>query len=128
MRRSVSRPRRVSDADRLRAARADRRRVGAGGSCSWRRWAILAGVCVRVPARAPERVVRPDQAAFAHFGGRPQTLLVDNAKALVDARWKIAPKFGLTAAEAFCHGVGTSAPGRARRSGPHQQTENGVAT
>lgn len=68
------------------------------------------------------------EAAFAHFGGRVQTLLVDNAKALVTEhdtatrKVQFNPRF-----EAFCRHWGVRAracaPFRARTKG---KTENGV--
>jgi len=68
------------------------------------------------------------EAAFAHFGGRPQTLLIDNARALVERHDRVRrhvhlnPRF-----EAFCRhwdvAVRVCAPFRARTKG---KTENGV--
>ncbi len=68
------------------------------------------------------------EAAFAHFGGRVQTLLVDNAKALVTEhdtatrKVQLNPRF-----EAFCRHwdvrARACAPFRARTKG---KTENGV--
>jgi transposase len=68
------------------------------------------------------------EAAFVHFGGRPQTLLIDNAKALVDKhdtqtrQVRINSRF-----EAFCRHwdlrAKACAPFRARTKG---KTENGV--
>ena len=43
------------------------------------------------------------EAAFAHFGGRPQTLLIDNAKALVDKHDTQTRQVRLNSCfEAFC--------------------------
>ena len=68
------------------------------------------------------------EAAFAHFGGRPQTLLIDNARALVERHDPVRrhvhlnPRFA-----AFCRhwdvAVRVCAPFRARTKG---KTENGV--
>src|SRR5690606_24298293 len=68
------------------------------------------------------------EAAFAHFGGRPQTLLIDNARALVERhdiqhrQVRLNSRF-----EAFCRhwdvAVRACAPFRARTKG---KTENGV--
>lgn len=68
------------------------------------------------------------EAAFAHFGGRPQTLLVDNAKALVDKHDAQTRQVRLNSRfEAFCRHwdirARACAPFRARTKG---KTENGV--
>ncbi len=68
------------------------------------------------------------EAAFAHFGGRPQTLLIDNAKALVDQHDTQTRQVRLNRRfEAFCRhwaiAVQACAPFRARTKG---KTENGV--
>ena len=68
------------------------------------------------------------EAAFAHFGGRPQTLLVDNAKALVDKHDAQTRQARLNSRfEAFCRHwdirAKACAPFRARTKG---KTENGV--
>ncbi|NMG68142.1 IS21 family transposase [Azoarcus indigens] len=68
------------------------------------------------------------EAAFAHFGGRPQTLLVDNAKALVDKHDAQTRQVRLNSRfEAFCRhwdiAARACAPFRARTKG---KTENGV--
>src|SRR5690606_38618747 len=68
------------------------------------------------------------EAAFAHFGGRPQTLLIDNAKALVDKHDTQTRQVRLNSRfEAFCRHwdivARACAPFRARTKG---KTENGV--
>ncbi|ENO78325.1 integrase catalytic subunit [Thauera sp. 63] len=68
------------------------------------------------------------EAAFAHFGGRPQTLLIDNAKALVDKHDTQTRQVRLNSRfEAFCRhwdiAARACAPFRARTKG---KTENGV--
>lgn len=68
------------------------------------------------------------EAAFAHFGGRPQTLLIDNAKALVDKHDMQTRQVRLNSRfEAFCRhwdiAARACAPFRARTKG---KTENGV--
>ncbi|PKO52233.1 MAG: IS21 family transposase, partial [Betaproteobacteria bacterium HGW-Betaproteobacteria-21] len=68
------------------------------------------------------------EAAFAHFGGRPQTLLVDNAKALVDKHDAHTRQVRFNSRfEAFCRhwdiAARACAPFRARTKG---KTENGV--
>jgi transposase len=68
------------------------------------------------------------EAAFAHFGRRPQTLLVDNARALVDQHDAQARQVRLNSRfEAFCRhwdiAARACAPFRARTKG---KTENGV--
>ncbi|MEY3200632.1 MAG: hypothetical protein RIR70_182 [Pseudomonadota bacterium] len=68
------------------------------------------------------------EAAFAHFGGRPRTLLIDNAKALVDTHDIRTRQVRLnTRFEAFCRhwdiAVKACAPFRARTKG---KAENGV--
>jgi len=68
------------------------------------------------------------EAAFAHFGGRPQTLLIDNAKALVDKHDTQTRQVRLNSRfEAFCRHwdirAKACAPFRARTKG---KTENGV--
>jgi transposase len=68
------------------------------------------------------------EAAFAHFGGRVRTLLIDNAKALVDTHDAQTRQVRLNSRfEAFCRHwdvrVRACAPFRARTKG---KTENGV--
>lgn len=68
------------------------------------------------------------EAAFTHFGGCPRTLLIDNAKALVDRHEMHTRKVRLNSRfEAFCRHwdvkVKACAPFRARTKG---KTENGV--
>ena len=68
------------------------------------------------------------EGAFAHFGGRPRTLLIDNAKALVDRHDVHTRHVRLNSRfEAFCRHwdvrVLACAPFRARTKG---KTENGV--
>ncbi|MCR6665774.1 MAG: IS21 family transposase [Methyloversatilis sp.] len=68
------------------------------------------------------------EAAFAHFGGRAQTLLIDNAKALVDQHNAQTRQVRLNSRfEAFCRHwdirAKACAPFRARTKG---KTENGV--
>lgn len=68
------------------------------------------------------------KAAFAHFGGRPRTLLIDNAKALVDTHDAQTRQVQLNSRfEAFCRhweiAARACAPFRARTKG---KTENGV--